>query len=733
MRARFALACLLAVALAVPALVVRVAAEQRSGSVAIAVTDSTVAGAGTAESVVRRLRSAGVTHVVVGMRPLRDYRGDGSVIPVARGASSIPAPLTGDGPAVVFRGRVGDPDGAFGRVVTALRAQFGSRVTTAEATPSPGRSGNGGPGNGGPGTGESGTGGSSVDGAANEEGSPSEGAAVPFVRIDGVAKLADLDEVPVGYDLARVRALDAAGIGIVLALPARIARGRGWLEREIDRARTVADIEPDEATDTWTALVLSSPPFPSLAGERAAFSAFLTRRGFTLAFPDFGELPGAPSYAGQLSGRIVRGHVVDVRPGDDPRALVARGSRAVKERTVRLLVLRSALAEPDAGRRTDAVTALAANLRRDLPDWTRPSSTSSGSVPSGSNPSGSVPSGPPTAMPAVDPGPVVSVASLLAALVILAAAGGWIVRTPMRLPAGRLGQRVRRGVEGGWPVTAVGVGLAGGVGVAALIVDSLPLWQLVTLAVAIAGASLAVLVVVGSPVAELVGSPVAEPARESSSGLIVRSYLLGLGIALATGLVVAALGSRTEFLTGLVPFLGVKALLIAPPVVVGLVTLVSTWTPGSLGWRRWVGGVRPLQLVGGAVVLVGVAYYLVRSGNSGLASAAELWLRDALDETLYVRPRFKEALLGFPAMVLAVAWSCGGLGGRRTGWVVCWSVVAGIGTASMVDTFAHFHTPLALSLLRSAYSLVIGLALGLVATWLVRRVTRRSPVREKLR
>lgn len=328
-------------------------------------------------------------------------------------------------------------------------------------------------------------------------------------------------------------------------------------------------------------------------------------------------------------------------------------------------------------------------------------------------------------MPAVDPGPVVSVASLLAALVILAAAGGWIVRTPVRLPAGRLGQWMRRGVEGGWQVTAVGVGVAGGVGVAALSVDSLPLWQLMTLAVAIAGASLAVLVAVGSPVAE--------PARESSSGPIVRSYLLGVGIALATGLVVAALGSRTEFLTGLVPFLGVKALLIVPPVVVGLVTFASTWAPGSLGWRRWVGGVRPLQLVGGAVVLVGVAYYLVRSGNSGLASAAELWLRDALDETLYVRPRFKEALLGFPAMVLAVAWSCGAFDGRRTGWVVCWSVVAGIGTASMVDTFAHFHTPLALSLLRSAYSLVIGLVLGLVATWLVRRVTRRSPVREKLR
>jgi hypothetical protein len=257
--------------------------------------------------------------------------------------------------------------------------------------------------------------------------------------------------------------------------------------------------------------------------------------------------------------------------------------------------------------------------------------------------------------------------------------------------------------------------MVAGVGAAALVIDSLLLWQLVTLAAAVAGASLAVLVAVGG--------------RH-----VVRSYALGGGVASATGLVVAALGSRTAFMTGLVPFLGVKALLIAPPVVVGLVGLAALEAPGRFGWRRWVGGaVRPLHLGVVAVVVVGVAYYLVRSGNSGLALSAELWLRDMLDELLYVRPRFKEALLGFPALVLAIAWSAGTLRERRAGWVVWWSVVAAIGTASMVDTFAHFHTPLALSLLRSAYSLVIGLVLGLTVAWLARRRLRRSPAKGEAR
>jgi hypothetical protein len=54
--------------------------------------------------------------------------------------------------------------------------------------------------------------------------------------------------------------------------------------------------------------------------------------------------------------------------------------------------------------------------------------------------------------------------------------------------------------------------------------------------------------------------------------------------------------------------------------------------------------------------------------------------------------------------------------------------VAAIGTASAVDTFTHFHAPLAVSLLRTAYAIAFGYVAGLVGLavlWALDRGARR--------
>ncbi|NBD26737.1 DUF5693 family protein [Paenibacillus glycinis] len=110
------------------------------------------------------------------------------------------------------------------------------------------------------------------------------------------------------------------------------------------------------------------------------------------------------------------------------------------------------------------------------------------------------------------------------------------------------------------------------------------------------------------------------------------------------------------------------------------------------------------------VAFVGVAamYYLSRTGNEGSASSIELTFRNFLETTFGVRPRTKEFLLSHPlffaGLFLALRY--------RAAWVLF--IVGSIGQLSMVDTFAHIHTPLPISLIRVLLGLVLGALIGIV-------------------
>lgn len=221
--------------------------------------------------------------------------------------------------------------------------------------------------------------------------------------------------------------------------------------------------------------------------------------------------------------------------------------------------------------------------------------------------------------------------------------------------------------------------------------------QVLALGVAIAGATFAVLCVVSG-----------------RSPRIWSGYALAVLVTVTTGLVISALASRSVFLVGGEPFRGVKLLLLTPPAVVAA---IAFWRH-----RRRIRALprRYYALVGG-VVLLAAGVYLLRSGNSGYAPGFELAVRDWMDQTLYSRPRFKEVFLGYPALVLAL--------GLPNAWRWVFGVLAAIGTAGTVDTFAHFHTPLLVSLLRTGYAVGIGLVLGLLALWVVRRFQRHQEAR----
>ncbi|SDX27816.1 DUF5693 family protein [Paenibacillus sp. CF384] len=156
-------------------------------------------------------------------------------------------------------------------------------------------------------------------------------------------------------------------------------------------------------------------------------------------------------------------------------------------------------------------------------------------------------------------------------------------------------------------------------------------------------------------------------------------------------------------------FRGVSLLHLAPIALVALYLLLYTG-------ESVIGNLRKLLSMQITVLWVGVAgvlgvmalYYLSRTGNAGQASSLELTFRNVLESTFGVRPRTKEFLLSHPLFFFGIFVALR----YRAAWVLF--IVGSIGQLSMVDTFAHIHTPLPISIIRDLLGLVLGALIGLV-------------------
>ena len=201
-------------------------------------------------------------------------------------------------------------------------------------------------------------------------------------------------------------------------------------------------------------------------------------------------------------------------------------------------------------------------------------------------------------------------------------------------------------------------------------------------------------------------------------------YLRAGVVLLIGGLTLAALAFDTAFLVAADTFWGVKALLFGPMVLAAAVAAYL-----SLGRPR-VADVLPVldmpvkfwhALIAG-LAIGAIAFMLLRSGNSGIQIDPELVMREQLEDLFEIRPRTKEFLIGFPALVLGIIAAYR----SRYGW--WFYAAAAIGTASAINTFAHFHSPLLISTLRTVYGMALGFVVGLVLlglAWVGIRIVRR--------
>lgn len=156
-------------------------------------------------------------------------------------------------------------------------------------------------------------------------------------------------------------------------------------------------------------------------------------------------------------------------------------------------------------------------------------------------------------------------------------------------------------------------------------------------------------------------------------------------------------------------FRGVSLLHLAP---VGLTALYVLLYTGHSPMRRIrkvaTMPITVFMVIAFVVIAVVGVYYLSRTGNEGSASSLELTFRNWLEQTFGVRPRSKEFLLAHPLLLAGLFLALR----YRAAWVFV--IVGSIGQLSMVDTFAHIHTPLYISIIRVCLGLGLGAIIGLI-------------------
>lgn len=214
-----------------------------------------------------------------------------------------------------------------------------------------------------------------------------------------------------------------------------------------------------------------------------------------------------------------------------------------------------------------------------------------------------------------------------------------------------------------------------------------------------------------------VGSPVAGLRLLNDYGLTFRqgrhtgaTYLDFLGLSIfssLSGLVISSLLLDNLFVFKLHQFRGVKVSLFLP-------LLFLLFTAAYLGqFRISQIDFSYSKLLAGGILLGLFLFLLVRSGNFNFLRSTELEeaIRRWLDANLLVRPRFKEFIIGHPAMI-AWLYLAGRYEKRFQFCKLALFLLGFIGQISIINTFVHVHTPVTISLIRTTNGLAGGIVFG---------------------
>lgn len=202
-------------------------------------------------------------------------------------------------------------------------------------------------------------------------------------------------------------------------------------------------------------------------------------------------------------------------------------------------------------------------------------------------------------------------------------------------------------------------------------------------------------------------------------GIALNWFVVATCITLSAVPLVFGLLNNVTYSLVLEQFRGVSVLHLAPIFLVAVYVVLYQGSDGRGVIGRAVNLLhQPIRVIWviTAVIVGGIGfYYLTRTGNAGEVSAVELLIRNWLESTFGVRPRFKEFMLGHPPLLLGLFLALR----YRASWVFI--IIGALGQLTMVSTFTHIHTPLYISIVRTLLGLGAGIVIGgiLIAAWIV--------------
>ena len=201
----------------------------------------------------------------------------------------------------------------------------------------------------------------------------------------------------------------------------------------------------------------------------------------------------------------------------------------------------------------------------------------------------------------------------------------------------------------------------------------------------------------------------------------IKLLLITTVLTFAGSMIISAILADTPFMQKLDSFFGVKISHMMPLIIVpGIMWLhEEDWYGIASGTVK--SSVKYWQIIVGGTLLYAFYIYLRRTGNESpqLVTGFEMEVRQILNHILGVRPRTKEFLIGHPAMTVLMFY---GYNINKFPLLM----VGLIGQVSIINTYAHLHTPIFISLLRSANGMWIGILIGIAAIivlqWIIPRI-----------